>query len=303
MNPQHFEKMKTVMTSDIAKVDLSPHRKWSIWMLRALAGACAVVVVMLINREQIAVQNSRLQETLLSSTLARSGAAVIALNKHGNIIYASEGVTALTGYSAGELVNMQPENLMPVAFRQAHKVGYQAVVAGKQPAQHQVYCQIRTKAGANITVLNHVFGYEDGGVAIISQADPQMIQYKLHEMALDSARVGIWWWDVARDRLVWDARMFNIFGVDEQTWSPSYQGFQERLHPEDKGWVNKVVTDCLHHKSEYQAVFRVIQKNSGQTVYVRAYGKVFENQEGTVFAGVNIRVTSDEYSGKPEEKP
>jgi PAS domain S-box-containing protein len=271
---------------------------WAFWALAILGSA---FVVTLINREQVRVNNSRLQETILLTTLAKADAAVVALDREGRVAYASAGLSELTGYTNEELMRMTPEDLMPAAYRQAHREGFARASAGGQgPRQHQVYCQIRTKQGGNISVLNHVFGYPGGGMAIISPTDPSAVQARLYQMALDASGVGVWWWDVSKDRLVWDTTMFRIFGRDEDSWTPNYSGFLEAIHPEDRAWVEEAVADSLGARAPYKVVFRVI-RDDGEIVYVRAYGQIFEQVGGVVFAGVNILVAASEYTGEREE--
>lgn len=258
----------------------------------------AAVTIFLVSREQQQFSAIRAQEVALTQSFNRSNAAVITLDKEGTITTATAGVYALTGYEPEELLGKSPEYLMPLAYRAAHRAGYARVLAGHYPHEHQILCHIRTKVGKNIMVLNHVFGYESGGIAVISRAD-DAVQTRIYQMGLEAANVGVWWWDIDQDRLVWDSEQFRIFGVDEETWTPSYRGFEQLIHPDDRDWIKEVVAQCLANNTAYRAVFRAIRP-SGELVYIRAYGRVFSESPVRVFAGVNILVQADEYTGKVE---
>jgi hypothetical protein len=111
---------------------------------------------------------------------------------------------------------------------------------------------------------------------------------------LTAAKVGRWSLDVEANVLMWDDVMFDIFGVDKETWLPTYEGFSNTLDSNDVGWVNTIVLHTLESKTSYRAVFKL--KNG---LYVRAYGKVINSNGKIIFAGICIPATSAEYTGKP----
>jgi PAS domain-containing protein len=123
------------------------------------------------------------------------------------------------------------------------------------------------------------------------------IQSKLHDMALEAAGAGVWWWEIEADRLVWDERMHKIFGRRaEDGWTPTYEGFNACVHPEDREWLNKLISQCIARGSYYRAVFRIVRPDE-TVAYVRAYGQIFAAGALRIFAGVNIEVSADEYDG------
>ena len=53
-------------------------------------------------------------------------------------------------------------------------------------------------------------------------------------LATESARIGIWDWDLVANKLIWDARMYELYGIREQDFSGAYDAWQAGLHPEDR---------------------------------------------------------------------
>ena len=47
------------------------------------------------------------------------------------------------------------------------------------------------------------------------------------------ALVGSWEWDIATGRLAWTAQTFRNFGEDPHSFIPSFENYNERLHPDD----------------------------------------------------------------------
>lgn len=273
-----------------------------IWVL---AAAVAGVVFYMISHEQTTVAANRAQETTLRTSLWEANVPVLLIDETETITLATPAVHTLTGYDPGELIGRPLGELMPVAYREIHskaRAKYDAATHAATAPKPQIYCQLRKKDGRNIPVMASIIGsYAYGGMAVITPASPINIQERLYNMALESAKVGVWWWEVDPDRLVWDARMHELYGTEPANgWQPSYEGFIAAVHPDDREWVNKVISTCVADKGYYRAVFRVVHSD-GAIFYIRAYGQVFEEVTGTIFAGVNILVTADEYTGGPAE--
>ncbi|HKQ68489.1 MAG TPA: ATP-binding protein, partial [Polyangiaceae bacterium] len=62
-------------------------------------------------------------------------------------------------------------------------------------------------------------------------------------LAVHASRMGLWRWDVAKDRIEWDARMREIFGVSETP--ATLAAFMDLVHPDDRTLVDSVVGGAL----------------------------------------------------------
>jgi len=269
------------------------------WVLIGVALLTLAMVFHFVNMEQLRVEQDRKEETLLRTTLVKSDAAVIVLDGQGRISLVTPAFLRLSGYTESELLGQSPEILMPPAYRPTHNAAYhRAQSLGSET--HQVACQLRTKSGRNVSVINNVFAYKDGGVAIVNEVTEEFFQERIYAMAIEVAKVGVWWWEVSQDRLVWDTRMYELFGADEASWQPDYMnGFLSFVHPEDREWMEALIDRCLKEKASYQAVFRVVQPHTEKVVFVRSYGRVFTNNGALTFAGVCVKAGPNEYTGGP----
>ena len=54
-----------------------------------------------------------------------------------------------------------------------------------------------------------------------TETELQQINNRL-EMAYDAADAGAWDWDIVTGRIEWSLKMFELFGFDPQTTTPSY---------------------------------------------------------------------------------
>lgn len=76
-------------------------------------------------------------------------------------------------------------------------------------------------------------------------------------MALSAANVGIWDWDLVNGKMVWDARMFDLFGIDPSGFSGSYDDFVRCLIESDKWLVAQALHDSLNNKTKLDITYKL----------------------------------------------
>jgi PAS domain-containing protein len=105
--------------------------------------------------------------------------------------------------------------------------------------------------------------------------------------ALEAADAGRWYWDLTTDELKWDDQMFRLFGRDRSTWKPTYEGFDNCLHPDDRARVREKVGRAVAERGGYHDTFRVIT-DEGDVIEIRASGLV--SRSGEYMTGLNLPV-------------
>lgn len=98
-------------------------------------------------------------------------------------------------------------------------------------------------------------------------------------VAVQSANIGIWDWDVENNHLVWDENMFVIFGVDAQDFDGAYEAWEASVHPEDKERAAYEVQLALDDKKDFDTEFRILKKD-GSVAYIQGRAQVFRNEKG-----------------------
>ena len=90
----------------------------------------------------------------------------------------------------------------------------------------------------------------------------QRIEEALHllRLAQEVADIGIWSWDLANNRLDWDERLCAWYAVPEETRVSGlfYDLWKDRVHPEDRGQAEAVLTASLRDKVPYGDIFRLL---------------------------------------------
>jgi PAS domain S-box-containing protein len=106
----------------------------------------------------------------------------------------------------------------------------------------------------------------------------QRSEERLH-LALDAARMGIWYWSVEADLLVWDDNLRSLYGLSPGQPVGGYEGFLARVHPEDRPFVSESVTRALRDGGSLDYEFRIVHPD-GKIRWIADQGRVVRDENG-----------------------
>ncbi|WP_246660410.1 EAL domain-containing protein [Nitratireductor sp. XY-223] len=113
------------------------------------------------------------------------------------------------------------------------------------------------------------------------------------ELALDASKVGVWELDLVTGKLVWDARMNELYGYPNDDGERTYKHWRDALHPDDVAKAEQEFRKAIDVKGRYYSNFRV-RHPGGDIRNIRAIGAVYEESDGSSrIVGVNWDVTAD----------
>ncbi len=98
-------------------------------------------------------------------------------------------------------------------------------------------------------------------------------------LALKSAGVGTWSWNVGSDVITWDNYIPTLFGRDSGTLSPRFDDFLTMVHIEDQERVTREVRRTMEEEVLYDTEYRVHWPDGSQHV-LGARGKVYRDSRG-----------------------
>ncbi len=133
------------------------------------------------------------------------------------------------------------------------------------------------------------------GVAIqhkLAQEKLQRSEAYLAEAA-KLTHTGSWAWDVrARKVLHCSAEMFRIFGLDPTKSLPTRKNFRQRVHPEDRDWVDKRFERSLRERVDSFDEYRVLLPD-GTVKHINSSGHPILDEDGEVieFIATAVDVT------------
>ena len=107
---------------------------------------------------------------------------------------------------------------------------------------------------------------------------------KMLTHAADLAGIGHWVWDDLADKLILCSdRVAEIYGYDSPeayaAMATSYEADLEIVHPEDRGWYDRLVRESDRLKQPYETEYRILRRD-GAVRYVREVADPILNDAG-----------------------
>jgi PAS domain S-box-containing protein len=120
----------------------------------------------------------------------------------------------------------------------------------------------------------------------LRQADERL------QLALGAARMGIWFWSVDTNSLVWDEQLCRLYGLAPGERVSSYEEFIARVHPDDRAFVTGAVRRALEADGDLDYEFRILLPD-GRVRWIADRGQVGRDRGGrpTYMTGVCMDTT------------
>lgn len=107
------------------------------------------------------------------------------------------------------------------------------------------------------------------------------------DLALESAGVGSFDWDVRAGLLQLDERIMTLFGYPDDDSEPTIEGFFARVHPDDRDGVRRALDDALAGTGQYESEYRIIRAD-GSIRWVTSRGRAFADEDGAAARLVGV---------------
>ena len=211
-------------------------------------------------------------------------------NESWDVEYVSKNVTNILGYSADDFYSGRVKygTLVNSAdIEQVMKEVKDAVENNEDFFKHKPY-RLKTKNGSEKCILDntvtqkndqgeitHFIGYL---IDITAQKQFEKDLIKGRTMLSEAqriAKVGSWSLDDITNKLTWSDEIYNIFDINKNEFEPSYEGFLDVIHPDDRDIVNKAFNQSLKNHIPYSVEHRLLMKDGsikhvverGETIY------------------------------------
>ena len=127
-----------------------------------------------------------------------------------------------------------------------------------------------------------VFTGVDGVIFDITERKKASIALKeskarLH-LAQQIADIGSWQWKVESGEVSWSDKTYCIFGFEPGEFTPKYEDFFNRVHPDDREAVTKTNEKAMTQKEPIDYEYRVVTKD-GTVRTVRSRAQVFYDED------------------------
>ena len=111
-------------------------------------------------------------------------------------------------------------------------------------------------------------------------------------LATKGANIGIWDWDIIHNKLSWDDKMYELYGMAPANFSGAYDAWLNGLHPDDKEAGDSAIENAIKGKEEFDIEFRIIWPDKSIR-YIKGNAIVQRNAKGeaTRMVGTNWDIT------------
>lgn len=96
-------------------------------------------------------------------------------------------------------------------------------------------------------------------------------------------RMGHWHWTIGELDMQWSDELYRIFGVSQDSFSPTLETMNKMVHRSDIARLNQAFQRALIEENDYDMEFRIIT-SSGETRYIRCEGRCARDESGEVSA-------------------
>ncbi|WP_088918333.1 EAL domain-containing protein [Granulosicoccus antarcticus] len=116
--------------------------------------------------------------------------------------------------------------------------------------------------------------------------------HKRISIATNSAKIGVWEWEVDTDTLLWTAQTYALFGQDLSAAPLNYASWAQCVHPEDLPIAEQHLKLAIEDTGRADAEYRVIWPD-GSIHHLRSSGHVTRDEQGRALKllGVHWDVT------------
>ncbi|WP_300341763.1 CHASE domain-containing protein [Accumulibacter sp.] len=234
--------------------------------------------------------------------------AIITIDEQGLIESFNLAAERLFGYGAGEVLGRNVKMLMPEPYAAEHD-GYLA--AYRQTAVRKIIGIGREVVGKraggscfpmDLAVTEVAVNDRRRFIGLVRDiTERKLAEERLLEanqrfdLAAESAGFGVWDWDIVANTLVWDDRMYALYGVRREDFSGAYAVWESAVHPEDRGGAVAALQAAVRGETPFDIEFRVrVSTRYGDEVrHIKGNGLVLRDAQGQAqrMIGINYDIS------------
>jgi PAS domain S-box-containing protein len=129
-------------------------------------------------------------------------------------------------------------------------------------------------------------GTVSGVVLVIrDQSEERSVQRSLQEgrdrlqLALKSAAMGIWDWEISTGKVNWGGEHHVLFGIPLEAFGGTIEAVQERVHPEDRDRGMELFRQTVELDVPFDNSYRVVWPD-GAIRWLHSHGKLYRDDAG-----------------------
>ena len=105
--------------------------------------------------------------------------------------------------------------------------------------------------------------------------------------AQEIAHIGNYAWDIEANITTWSDELYHIVGYTPDTFEPSYDGYLNCIHPDDRDGFSRLTKSVFKNKKKYDAEYRILRPDNVLR-HVYEQGDVKVDGEGKLIGLVGV---------------
>ncbi len=272
-----------------------------------------VGILMDISEWQEAEENLKNSEQRFATLANTIPVAIFCLNQEGECVYVNDFWSRITGQSIAH-------SLGQVWWQAIHSDDQKRIYASwsaslTQSSSYQTegrtlrpdgsicwfYCQIVWEFDTTGKHIGYIGTLTDISDRKANEETLHNLSTRL-ELAVKSAHIGIWEFDMMRDQVIWNSRMYELFNVSPPEIDLTNHGlakFYSFIHPDDLPNLILEVEAVVRKEKDLDTEFRIVWHN-GTVRNIKVYAIVTfdEDQQPKSMIGVNYDITESKETEK-----
>lgn len=115
-------------------------------------------------------------------------------------------------------------------------------------------------------------------------------------LATETARIGLWQWNIATNDVRWDSTMFELYGLTPTPdGSVDYSDYIDSLHPDDAATQDLILRETVRDCAKSTREFRITRGDDGRVRHLRAVEIARAGADGKAewVVGTNLDITEE----------
>ncbi|MEQ2468230.1 PAS domain-containing protein [Niallia hominis] len=125
-------------------------------------------------------------------------------------------------------------------------------------------------------------------ITLLTKNRQELLKVKENlELAQQVAKIGSWEYDIVKDQVYWSKQIYEIYGIDQKMFTPTYKKIVAFVHPEDRLYFDSIYETALKNRESCTMEYR-IRRMDGNTIYVFVQAELIldENSRPIKYVGV-----------------
>jgi PAS domain S-box-containing protein len=233
----------------------------------------------------------------------------------GNVKVMNDTMLHMHGYTREEFEEqgMNWRDFIPPEFSEQTKqamaqVEHQGFIP---PAEKELLRRDGTRLPIWISGMQWIEGTDEHVAFAVDLTERKQAEEALRQsedrlrMAIESAQLGTWDWNLITNELIWDVGCKAMFGLPPEAKS-SIEVFFEGLHPDDRDRLEQVVQQSLHpaNGGNYDVEYRTIGIHDKIERWIKAKGQTYFDAAGKPlrFIGTVLDITEQKQAEAAREQ-